>query len=594
MFLSGPSPLENLKAKWLARWPRALDAWSRFTKLTPPLLLTYKKEEKAEGLYGSFAMIRLDDHAVVISLRQVEELGLQGFATEILAHEIGHHVYAPADLRDNALLIARIRACLPTHGNEAGFVANLYTDLLINDRLQRSEELDMAGVYRILRKGDAGRLWGLYMKIYENLWGLPPGTLADVSAKDKGLIVDAQLGARVIRAYSKDWLDGVGRFAALLAPYIVESGIAGQTAIFIPIMDTREAGAGGEIPDGLVEIDPEEFDGAIHPANDPVLSGFDEAQGDESATAPNTGRKATIGGKKNNYRSPSEYKELMKSIASGLKEDDLIIRYYRERALPYLIPFPARMAPQAADPIPEGLELWDVGQPAQELDWMETIIRSPVVIPGVTTYQRTYGTSEGSSPEKIPTDLYVGIDCSGSMVNPKFSLSYPALAGVIVAMSALRAGAKVMACLSGEPGRYTQTDGFIRSERDVLRLLTGYLGTGYSYGVKRLEETFLKNGKRPPRPVHLLIVTDQDIFHMLKEVRNGWEIITEALEKCRGGGTFVLNLYSPSSYAAEIKRMTEAGCDVSLVSSQEEMVEFARKFSRRMYNRSREDSGNKL
>ncbi|MDH5755654.1 MAG: VWA domain-containing protein [Nitrospinota bacterium] len=585
MFASRPAPLENLKKKWMAQWPDALEAWSRFTKLTPPLLLTDTKAEKAEGLYGSFAMIRLDDHAVVISLRQVEELELQSFATEILAHEIGHHVYAPGDLRDNALLIARIRAGLPMYENQAGFVANLYTDLLINDRLQRSEELDMAGVYRKLKKNDAGSLWTLYMKIYENLWGLPPGTLADVAAKEKRLIVDAQLGARVIRAYSKDWLDGAGRFTALVAPYIMESGFAGRSAIFLPIMDTRDAGAGGGIPDGLVEIDPEELDGAIHPADDPAISGFDDTPGDDKAQSPEAGGEVIRGGKKNNYRSPAQYRELMKSVASSLKEDELIIRYYRERALPYLIPFPARETPRAADPIPEGLELWDVGQPAQELDWMESTIRSPVIIPGVTTYQRTYGTSEGSLPEKIPTDLYVGIDCSGSMTNPKFSLSYPALAGVIVAMSALRAGAKVMSCLSGEPGRFTQTEGFIRDEKRTLKLLTGYLGSGYSYGVKRLEETFLGKKEKPPRPVHLLIVTDQDIFHMLKEVKNGWEIITEALEKTGGGGTFVLNIYTPKSYAKDLQRMGEIGWDIHMVSSQEDMVEFARKFSRRMYDR---------
>jgi len=592
MSLFASSTLGPLKEKWMGNWPRALEAWSRFTKLTPPRLLSTASEEKEEGLYGSFAMIRLDDHAVVISLRQVEELGLQNFSTEILAHEIGHHVYAPADLRDNAILIARIRAGLPTVERMANFVANLYTDLLINHRLQRSEELDMAGVYLKLKQEKPGRLWTLYMKIYENLWGLSPGALADPMPEDKRLGVDAQLGAKVIRVYSRDWLEGSGRFAVLLAPYIMEEMSKKISGVFLPMLDTQEAGAGGGIPDGLAEFDPDEVDGAIHPGDDPAITGFDEkALGrDGEASAPEPGGRATKGGKKNSYRSPSQYTDLMKSVLGKVSEQELLIRYYRERALPYLIKFPARLSARAADPMPEGLELWDAGQPFGELDWVESAVRSPVIIPGVTTYQRTYGATEGFEPEKTPTDLYVGIDCSGSMANPKFSLSYPVLAGTIVAISALRAGAKVMACLSGEPGSFTQTDGFIRSEKEVLKLLTGYLGTGYSYGVERLRETFLKKVKLP-RPAHLLIITDMDIFAMLDRVKDGWEVIVEALAVANGGGTFLLNIASHNAYQKQLNKLTDCGWDLHLVASQEQMLEFARKFSKSMYDKSRPGGG---
>ena len=71
------------------------------------------EDERREQLSGSFAMIRLVDHAVVISLRQIQEQGLDEFALEILAHEIGHHVYTPADLTDAGRVFARIRAGLP-------------------------------------------------------------------------------------------------------------------------------------------------------------------------------------------------------------------------------------------------------------------------------------------------------------------------------------------------------------------------------------------------------------------------------------------------------------------------------------------------
>jgi hypothetical protein len=199
----------------------------------------------------------------------------------------------------------------------------------------------------------------------------------------------------------------------------------------------------------------------------------------------------------------------------------------------------------------------------------------------VTTVRQTYGTTEGSTPERVPVDLYVGIDCSGSMSNPSASLSYPVLAGTVVALSALRAGARVMACLSGEPGAFTQTDGFVRSENEILTTLTGYLGQGYAFGIRRLDHTFLRAPKRE-RPAHILVVSDHDMFTMLGDDPEGWTIARDALAKAGGGGTMALEL-SFSSHAKAIARLREFGWSVQPVRNQEELVEFARVFSRAKY-----------
>ncbi|MBI3469605.1 MAG: hypothetical protein HY000_41930 [Planctomycetes bacterium] len=195
--------LNELKDAWLAAWPEALALWSRFVQLHEPIWCFTPEGEKREQLTGSFAMIRLVDHSIVISLRQVEERRLERFAREVLAHEIGHHVYCPADLTDNARLLARIRRGLPTKEHFAGSISNLYSDLLINDRLQRSASLDIAGVYLQLSSQDPTPLWTLYLRIYELLWKMPRGQLAQGKC-DAALDQDAQLGARLIRSYAKD------------------------------------------------------------------------------------------------------------------------------------------------------------------------------------------------------------------------------------------------------------------------------------------------------------------------------------------------------------------------------------------------------
>src|SRR5262245_36411866 len=104
----------KLHADWAAQWPAALHLWSRFVQLHEPKWCFSEAEETAAQLSDSFAMIRLVDHSIVISIRQVIDKGLQDFAKEILAHEIGHHVYCPADLTDNARMLARVRIGLPT------------------------------------------------------------------------------------------------------------------------------------------------------------------------------------------------------------------------------------------------------------------------------------------------------------------------------------------------------------------------------------------------------------------------------------------------------------------------------------------------
>ncbi len=582
--VSSPKPgeLERLREAWAANWPDALAAWSAFTKLTMPRWCMTLADEEREGLSGSFAMIRLVDHGVVISIRQVKALGLDAFATEVLAHEIGHHVYAPADLSDNARLFASIRTALPTCERHAAMVSNLYTDLLINDRLQRSAGLDIAGVYAALKSGASDRLWTLYMRIYEVLWSLAPSTLVE-GTLDAQIQSDAMLGARVIRAYSKSWLDGAGRFASLLLPYLLEIDEAlNKTTQPMPWLDACGAGEGMELPEGMADIDPGEFEGALHPADDAALSGIaNDATKALPSSLPQAGARELIGGRKNNYRTPTEYTDLMQALGVKISPKELIINYYRERARPYIIKFPVREVRRASDPLPEGLDVWDVSAPLSAIDWVESVVRSPHIIPGITTVERAYGTTEGARPDVQPVDLYLGVDCSGSMSNPALRLSYPVLAGTVITLSALRAGANVMTCLSGEPGEFTETAGFSRSERDNLGVLTGYLGTGYAYGIGRLKATFLDK-PAPKRPVHLLIVTDSDIFHMLHQTKGGWDIAAQAAQIAGGGATVVLEI-NAAAFVDDNKRLEACGWNVHFVTNQEELVAFARAFSRQKY-----------
>ena len=576
-------PLDALASTWRATWPAALATWSRVAKLSEPRWCRTAEDERREGLSSSFAMIRLVDHAVVISLAQVEALGLGDLAHEILAHEIGHHLYAPGDLTDHARSLARIRAGLPGLEREAPLVANLYTDLLINDRLRRAGDLRIDEVYRRLDRTSGSLLWSFYLHIYENLWSLDPWSLAPRPQGDlePAFEIDARLGARVVRNYARDWLAGAGGFAALCYPYLrKDEGRA--RVVYVPFLDTEGVGVGGELPGGLAEFDPDEF--PVHPRFDPKVGGVsDELLGE--------GEEEADGAKKpprpRSPRSIRDYKDLMEAAGVKLPGEDLVVQYYRELALPHLVPFPERVRPRSTDPLPEGLDVWDAGSPVDEIDWFQSILVSPVVIPGYTTVRRIHGTTEGGDPERDPVDLYLGVDCSGSMTDPSQALSYPVLAGTILVLSALRAGARVKVVLSGEPGRHASTDDFVRDERSALRTLTGYLGTGYTFGIPRLLETFAE--PKRPRPAHVLLVTDSDLYMMLdgKDGRvgdlDGWQVAREARERAGGGGTIVLHGSPAHAACRERRRLVEEGWDVHDVAALEDLVAFAAAFARKHF-----------
>ena len=582
-----PESLASLRERWTNAWPAALAAWSKFTRLRPPNLCLSEAEAQKEGLTGSFAMIRLQDQSVVVSLPEVAACHVESYPVEVLAHEIGHHVLAPANLTDHARMIARMRWALPTVEKHAPMVANLYTDLLINDRLQRSAGLRMADVYRAIGTGGGGgAVWTLYLRIYEILWSLERGSLGGGKTDDR-LEGDAMLGARLVRSYAHDWLDGSGRFAALLLPHLLEDRKSSE--LLRKLFDTRDAAAGGD-PAGLVEEDAAERGGAVHPARDPALTDISGEGGDPGEAKPGPTETQQNMPSRGQAREPFQFGEILRAAGVDINDHDAAVRYYRERARPYLIPFPSRRVPESTDPLPEGLEPWDIGHSLDELDWFQSVLQSPRVVPGMTTVQRLWGTTEGREPKLEPLDLDLYVDCSGSMPNPQQLTSYPALAGAILCLSALRAGARVQATLWSGKNQFKTTDGFVRDHEAVLRVLTGYFGGATAFPIHVLRDTYSKR-KPDARPAHILVISDDGVSTMFdrdERGNSGWDVATMALARAAGGGTLALNLppnwaFLPGAFGIIRRARDEKGWQVDRVATLEELIEFARRFSRLKY-----------
>lgn len=590
----------SLLATWRAAWPEALAAWSKYTRLRDARLCETKVEARKEGLTGSFAMIRLLDQSVVVDLQTVNTLGLNDYGVEILAHEIGHHILAPGSATDQFRLLARIRTALPTLEQQAPLVANLYTDLFINDRLQRQCGLRMADIYRRMAKAADTRpkvpqatVWTLYLRIYEHLWKLDKGSLGS-DPGDERLNSDAWLGARLIRVYANDWMNGAGKFATLLLSYLVADKGQETHMPAAYLLDTEDAAEGCE-PHGAQEVEPEELEGAVHPVDDPRISGLDEeGEGEGEDHEPGPAIRPLSGGQ---TREPFEYGQILRAAGIKLTDHEIAIRYYRERALPHLVSFPARRMPESPEPLLEGLEPWDIGDPLDEVDWLQSVIQSPRPIPGLTTVRRMYGRETGTIAQLEPVDLDMYVDSSGSMPNPQSRTSFLTLAGAVIALSALRAGSRVQVTLWSGQHQYMDTGGFVRDDTSILRVLTGFYGGGTTFPIHQLRETFC--GKRPrDRATHILMISDDGITTMFdddEEGNSGWDISAKALAAGKAGGTMALNLpehwdniertrYNSKAYADLKRARRDQGWEIHAVSKFEDLLEFARAFSQRHYS----------
>jgi hypothetical protein len=603
---STPAPTD-LASAWAALWPQALAAWSPYVLLRPPTFYDGDAEAQPTGMAGQIAAIRLTDQSVMVNLETIHRLGLEGHGLAVLAHEIGHHVYVPGNLTDNARMLAAMQPMLAGLSSDTpAMVANLYGDLHLNDRLQRRHGVDVAAVYRRLREAasdDTSQTWKVYTRAYEHLWRLAPGTLGPPGLTPE-MNADALLIARLIRHFSANWLAGARRFAAILYPYLQEDQQKGrqQTFVRLGLGDCKNC-SGGMVPDGLATIDPGElgdggeFDRELEGAGAGGGEGEgEEDEGPEKNAGGKQSRKEALdrantvptkegrGAPGQQYRDPFSYGQLLKALGLDLDRHAVTTRYYRERALPHLLPFPAGKAPQAKEPLPEGYETWEPGEELEQLDLVGSLVRSPVPVPGVTTVQRVYGEVPGTDPAKVPMDLDIYVDCSGSMPDPEANLSYLALAGTILALSALRAGARVQATLWSDAGRFETTAGFIRDEKRILGVITGYISGGTAFPLNVLRDTYADWKKSAP-PVHIVVISDDGVDTILQNDEKGThgaDIAVRALEQARGGGTLVLNLPDPDNWKPRTT-LEALGFRVHAVRDWADLVGFARAFVRENY-----------
>lgn len=550
----------NFVEEWKLLWNDALSLWSDFVKLSPPKFVSDKGS-------GSFASIRLTDHQVILSIPEIQKYKLEDYGLEIMGHEIGHHVYCPGDLTDQGRLIYIIQTAMPRYEHLASMIVNIYEDLFINDKLKRQHNLRMEEVYQKIGSQEE-KFWNFYMRTYEILWALPSGTLT-LGNIENSIHSDAMLVNRIVRNFSNDWLRGAFDFGTICYPYFIDNSNKSYLNHLTIFHDTKDIGEGAEVPSGITDIE------------------IESELGDLSA--PSLGKKSEIKPtediKPKPSLSPSQYSAICEAMGIKASLSELAYKYYKEKALPFLVSFPSLITPGAPEPLLEGTDLWDIGSPIENINWIESLMKSPVVIPGYTTLESVYGEMPSYEVESNPIDLDLFVDCSGSMPNPQSEISYLTLAGAIIALSALRVGSKVRATLWSGENEYYTTDSFTKNEKSIMEILTGFIGGGTCFPLGLLKSEY-ENRQPSKRKTHILIISDEGIDTMYTQSfeKDTREFVKAMLNQAGGGGSMVLNLYS-EKLNPEIQHMKDSGWAIYRISNWEELIEFSRNFVKRTYER---------
>lgn len=449
----------------------------------------------------------------------------------VFAHEIGHHVLSPSTPTTALKLRQQIARAVvvaapsirpgPGLAVVAAQLSNLWSDLLINVAVaerQRvgagsGEDSGEPGMVRLWRS--LGRVpstdpwWWVVRRSYEELWGLPAGTLCSErppAGPDPAVTgrtdpaVDATLVARTVRTFGTDPVRGALRFAMIAAAYLPDpaeptpaggraraggdpAGCAGEQGEHHPTAAELEA----------VLRDPRLREEPRHPA----LEATAEPDG---ATSPASGSDGAGDGQ--GYGLSDTI-----TVLSPQHPQTVMEAWYLAAAARHVRPYRQRVETgDAGEEVPGPLVPWALGDDLSDLDWPGTLTTSPVVLPGLTTRRRESTAEHGrASVEPLDLDLY--IDSSGSMTRPRDD-SPAVLAGTILIASVLSGGGQVRVTSFSGPGQVSGTTGFTRQRGPALQALLSYHGGGTTFPLDLLAAR--ARDRRPGRR-HLVVLSDDGL-----------------------------------------------------------------------------------
>ena len=359
-------------------------------------------------------------------------------------------------------------------------VANYFIDVIADTHCVKKRSTEIPELHRNLKKGTVEEV---IANLYQKIWGIDLGiSPSNMSAKGHADIVRRL--ARIPYLDRSRWRESIQKFARSLKPLLVE--------------EQKQQGAQG----GKGEHNPQGDHDLNHYSNEEIDPGLRDYARETMAL--------------------SEFKDVVEDFSDELKEAgygteggmgrgqgnpmDADVLFYMKLAENYSIPLKKLPLDEKGSLHPHSHSPWEIGSPYQDVDIWTSFGK---IMPGITqiwTKKEGKGRGEG---EGSP-DCLIAIDSSGSMINPRKSLSYAVLGAACATNAYLQNNSKVAVYnFSDAPMGGKDILDYTDQREDIYRVLCKYFGGGTALDLEDLMP--LIRGKKS---LDFFIITDMKITNL--------------------------------------------------------------------------------
>jgi hypothetical protein len=474
--------------------------------------------EVEEGVGLEMKQKQMTIHSAFISQMksQMEE---RRIIEALLDHGITHYTFCPWDFNTHLRLYSDAKKVV---GDKelAKQVSNYFIDIIADTHCVKRRFSEIPELHRNLKKGT---IQEVIASLYEKIWGMDLGiTRSKTSGKGHADIVRRL--ARIPYLDRSRWGESIQKFARSLKPLLIEEG--------------KQRGASGR----KGERNPQGEHDLNHYSNEEIDQGLRDYARQTMAL--------------------SEFKDVVEDFSDELKgagygmeggmgrgQGNLIdadVLFYMKLAENYSIPLKKFPFEEKGSLHPHSHSPWEIGSPFQDVDIWTSFGK---IMPGITQiWTKREGKGKGKM-EGTP-DCLIAIDSSGSMINPRKSLSYAVLGAACATNAYLQNDSKVAVYnFSDAPMGGKDVLNYTDRREDIYRVLCRYFGGGTALDLEDLMP--LIRGKKN---LDLFIITDMKITNL--------EALIGFFEQIRNRVTAVHIGDNP--YAARFEKAVEKRKNISI------------------------------
>ena len=405
------------------------------------------------------------------------KMGERRIVEALLDHGITHYTFCPWDFHTHLRLYSEAKKVV---GDKelAKKVSNCFIDVIADTHCVKKRFTEIPELHRNLRKGAVEEV---IASLYQKIWGIDLGIPASTIKGHADII---RRLARIPYLDRSKWGESIQKFARSLKPLLVE--------------EQKEQGAKG----GKGERNPQGEHDLNHYSNEEIDQGLrDHAR----QTMALSDFKDVV----------EDFSEELKGAGYGMEGGmgrgqgnpiDADILFYMKLAENYSIPLKKLPLEKKGSLHPHSHSPWEIGSPFQDVDIWTSFGK---IMPGITQiWTKREGKGRGKM-EGTP-DCLIAIDSSGSMINPRKSLSYAVLGAACAANAYLQNDAKVAVYnFSDAPMGGKDILSYTDRREDIYRALCKYFGGGTALDFEDLMP--LIQGRKN---LDLFIITDMKITNL--------------------------------------------------------------------------------